>query len=321
MNHQRTGGVPETTGRRLVVVDSFIDLEEIAAAVAGLALRVERSSAIPTGDDVVALLVGPEFAMSAADLARLGGLRVLGATSAGYNHIPADAALAAGIGVVRAVDYCTEEVADHAFTMGCALLRSVGPLDRAVREGNWDVMRAPPRALGASTFGVLGYGRIGRAVAMRAAAVGMRVLATTRREITDGGIGRVEQSELLARADVVSVHIPLTNHSRGLVDHAFLAAMRPGAYLVNVSRGELVDEPALAEALSSGQLGGAALDVLTTEPPEPDNPLLTAPNTILTPHAAWYSPGVASTLGRQCGADVATALTGGVPVGAVTSAA
>ncbi|MEV6426597.1 C-terminal binding protein [Nocardia sp. NPDC051463] len=302
---------------RIVVIDDFIPVEvlEQSLAVGGITAQVTVVDEIPAGAGIVALLVGPEAAtLTGEHLDRLPDLRVLSATSAGYDHLPVQVAMARGLRVTRAAGYCTEEVADHAFASVLGLIRSTAALDAEVRAGRWDVTAAPPRRIAETVLGIYGWGRVGTAVAARARALGMTVLVCSRSLDSSsasvvGGVDLVDWPELLHRSDVLSLHVPLTDRTRGIVDAAALAAMSPGSYLVNVARGELIDNDALGAALRSGQLAGAAIDVLPHEPPALDDPILTFPNLVITPHAAWYSPGAATALARQVAADVARALT------------
>ncbi|MGY1813893.1 NAD(P)-dependent oxidoreductase [Blastococcus sp. SYSU D00820] len=306
----------------MVVLDPLADPAEVAAVLAdaGLPLPVTAATAVPAGADVLAVLAGPETPVPAAALAGLPALRVLAATSTGCDHLPLAEAAARGIWVTRVREYCTEEVAEHTLALVLALLRSVPALDASVRAGRWDVSAAPPRRVAGSVLGLFGSGPIARAVAVRARALGMAVVVAARsepRELVALGVRRVPPAELLATADVVSLHVPLTPDTEGMVDAAALAAMRPGSALVNVSRGAVVDSAALAAALRSGHLSGAAVDVLPVEPPAPGEPLLSAPNLLVTPHAAWYSAEAARRPARLAGAAVAAVLGGREPDGAV----
>lgn len=300
---------------RIVLVDGFVPIDLLVAELhaGGIATSPVRQGRFPTGPGVVAVLVGPEAGpVDAASLSELPDLQVLMATSVGTNHLPVAAAEQRGIKVLHPVDYCTEEVADHALALIVGLLRSTHAFDGAVRGGKWDFASEMPRRIAGTVVGLFGYGRIARAVAARADALGMRVLATVRapRTADDGGsiAEFVTFDELLSTCDVLSLHLPLTDETAGTIGAAELAHMRPGSYLVNVSRGALVDETALGEALRSGHLAGAALDVLATEPPSRDDPVLGHRGLVITPHAAWRSPEVAANLARECAALLANAL-------------
>ena len=180
----------------------------------------------------------------------------------------------------------------HASAMGLSLLRGIPFLDRAVRDGRWDPLAEPLRRPSGATLGVLGLGRIGRRVAALGRPVYGRVIGHDPHigeAAWPASVERVECDALLATAHVVSVHLPLTDETHHLVDATALGRMRPGAFLVNVSRGAVVDPAALLDALDAGRLGGAALDVLEAETLAPDDPLLHHPRTLVTPHAAYYS--------------------------------
>jgi len=205
----------------------------------------------------------------------------------GVDTIDLDRASERGIPVTNVPDYCTEEVADHTLALLYALLRGVVELDRRVARGEWDAKAAGPlRTLAGMRVGIVGLGRIGNAVATRLLALGAEVWATDVLPVARDGVQLVELDELLAECEAVTLHVPLTKETRGLIRSREIASMRPGALLVNTSRGGVVDAGAVLQALRSRKLGGAALDVLPTEPP-PAPPL--APNLIVTPHAAYYS--------------------------------
>jgi D-3-phosphoglycerate dehydrogenase len=238
-------------------------------------------------DDVVAVLTMPERAVGEELLDRLPALRVVATASVGFDHIDVDAADARGVAVVSVPDYCTQEVADHTLALLYALLRGIVELDRDVARGGWNAKAAGPlRTLAGLRVGIVGLGRIGGAVAGRLLALDAEVSANDVLPVSREGVRFVELDELLAECDAVTVHVPLTRATRGLVGRAEIAAMHPGALLVNTSRGLVVDDGAVIEALRRRRLGGAALDVLPREPP-PLAPL--APNLIVTPHAAYYS--------------------------------
>ena len=239
-------------------------------------------------DDVVAILTTPRAPVDAELIARLPALRIVATASVGYDHVDIEAADARGI-VVRSVpDYCTEEVADHTLALLYALLRRVVALDRQVVAGRWDAKGAGPlRTLAALRVGIVGHGRIGGAVSARLLALGAEVWANDIVPVPRDGVRFVDLDELLAECDAVTLHVPLTDETRGLVGRRAIEAMRPDALLVNTSRGAVVDVGAVLEALRRGRLGGAALDVLPQEPPPIAPPL--APNLIVTPHAAYYS--------------------------------
>jgi D-3-phosphoglycerate dehydrogenase / 2-oxoglutarate reductase len=237
-------------------------------------------------EDVVGVLttlspVGEEL------FASLPALRVVATATVGFDHIDLDAAEARGVAVLSVPDYCTQEVADHTLALLLALSRGVVALDRDVRRGGWNARAAGPlRTVAELRVGIVGLGRIGGAVATRLLALGAEVWANDLLPVARDGVRFVELDELLAECDAVTLHVPLTRETRGLIGRAELASMKRDALLVNTSRGAVVDVGAVLGALRAGKLGGAALDVLPQEPP-PAAPI--APNLVLTPHAAYYS--------------------------------
>jgi D-3-phosphoglycerate dehydrogenase len=273
---------------------------------------------VPAGPGIVGLAVAPPVELAAGQLAALPGLRAVAAVSAGYDHVDAAALAARGIPLSHAPGYCDIEVADHAIAMTCALLRNLHVGDAHVRAGGWSSRAVRARRVSGATLGIAGLGRTGRLVALRAVALGMHVLAWAPRtppETTRSlGATPVETlPELLGASDVVSLHVPLTADTEHLIDTTALAAMRPGASLVNCGRGGLVDTGALRAALAAGHLSGAALDVLDEEPPGPGHLARTLPRTILTPHMAWLSPESEYAAYELAAASVATVLSGQVP--------
>jgi D-3-phosphoglycerate dehydrogenase len=241
-------------------------------------------------DDVVGVLTIREPV--GRDLfARLPALRVVATATAGFDHIDIEAAEEHGVAVVSVPDYCTQEVADHTLALLYALVRGVVALDRDVLRGGWNPRAAGPlRTLAELRVGIVGLGRIGGAVATRVLALGAEVWANDVLPVARDGVRFVELDELLAECDAVTLHVPLTRETRGLIGRAQLASMKRDALLVNTSRGAVVDVGAVLEALRARRLGGAALDVLPQEPPLVA-PL--APNLVLTPHAAYYSEAAA----------------------------
>jgi D-3-phosphoglycerate dehydrogenase len=302
---------------RVLVIDPTWDVAWAEDELRDADVVVEAGTQ-PEGDDVVGLLVCPDVPVGRPELARLPRLEAVATNATGFDHLDVEALAEAGVWSSNIAGYCTEEVAEHAIAMTLDLLRGVTALDREVRAGSWDVFPRPPRRVAGACLGVVGFGRIGRAVAWRAEALGMEVVAcdalVAAEQIRAEGVEPVALDELLARADVVSLHAPLDGASRRMIDAAAIERMRPGALLVNCARGDLVDHEALAEALRSGRLGGAALDVLPKEPPGPDEPAFGFPQTIVNPHAAWYSPEAFRLCYSLPARDLARALTGGEPV-------
>lgn len=222
----------------------------------------------------------------------------------GTDNIDKQAAAELGVQVGNVPDYGMNEVADQALTCMLALLRRLPQMNRQTKSGRWDYTASIPiHRFSATTVGVIGLGRIGRNFAKKADSIGFRVIGFDpyyTPNSLDGTdfIKPVSAEELLRNSDVVSVHCPLDN-SRGMLDRASMEIMKRGAYLINVARGGIIDEEALDWALSSGQLGGAALDCMAKEPADASNKLFRHPNLIATPHMAWYSEEAAQELKRK----------------------
>jgi D-3-phosphoglycerate dehydrogenase len=249
-------------------------------------------------------------------------LRVVARTGVGVDNIDVAAATARGIAVTNVPAYCIDEVAEHVIALAMALRRGIAAYDRSVRRGEWSLVAGQPiRRLAGRTFGVLGYGRIGAATARRARALGFRVIAHApelgARSVDGEGVEGVTLDDLARRSDVISLHAPLTEATRHIVGERFLASMKADAVLINAARGGLVDGDALLRALHAGRIGGAGLDVFEHEPLAADDPLLAAPNTLLTPHVGYYSEDSLRDLARLAAENVAAVLTGGEPASVV----
>lgn len=243
-------------------------------------------------------------------------LRVVSSCSVGLDHVDLAAATARGIPVGHTPGVLTETTADLAFALLLAAARRVVEADRFVRAGRWTPERAwePELLLGrdvhGATLGIVGLGAIGRAVARRAAGFGMRVLGWTRSGRSVTGVEAVALPALLATADFVSLHVALTPETRGLLGREALARMKPGAYLVNTTRGGVVDEAALVDALRAGRLAGAALDVFATEPLPPDSPLLGLESVVLSPHIGSASHATRRRMAELCVENLRAGLAG-----------
>lgn len=233
--------------------------------------------------------------LDATTLAKLPALKYIGVLATGYNVVDTEAAKARGVAVTNIPAYGTESVAQMVFALLLELTQHVGHHARTVREGKWSASPDfcywdyPLIELHGLTLGVIGFGHIGQAVARLGQAFGMKVVAHRKPKRDPGlaGVTYLELDELLQQSDVVTLHSPLTDQTRHLIDAERLALMKPSAFLINTARGPLVHEDDLADALNSGRLAGAGLDVLSVEPPSPDNPLLSAKNCLITPHIAW----------------------------------
>jgi glycerate dehydrogenase len=232
--------------------------------------------------------------LGASELAGLACLRYVGVLATGHDVVDVRVAAARGVVVSNVPAYGTESVAQATFALLLELCNHVGLHAQAAREGRWSASgefshrERPLLELAGRTLGIVGLGRIGSAVAAIGAAFGMDVIAVSSRRAPPGSRVRVVPlDQLLEQADVVSLHCPLTPETVRLIDAPRLARMRRHALLINTARGGLIDEAALFAALEAGRLGGAALDVLSSEPPPADHPLLRAPNCLVTPHIAW----------------------------------
>lgn len=252
-------------------------------------------------------------------------LSVVGVASVGIDRIDVEAATRAGVMVVNAPTGNTIAAAEHTMALMLALLRHVPTADASVRAGEWERGRYTGRELRGKTLGLVGLGKIGKAVARRAVGFEMRVITSdpylTEDQAAEFGAKLVGLAELLHRSDVISVHTPLTAQTRGMLGRAQLEATKPGAFVLNVARGGIVDEAALADALTSGHLAGAAVDVYSTEPMTPDNPLRAAPNLVLTPHLGASTAEAQDRVALEMAEQVLLALSGVTPPYAVNAPA
>jgi glycerate dehydrogenase len=307
---------------KLVVLDGFTtnpgDLEWRALEALGELTVYDRTPE----DKILERSAGAEVLLTnktpltRGTIAALPALRFVSVLATGYNVVDLAAARERGIPVSNAPAYSTRSVQQMTFALLLELTQQCGAHDRAVKEGAWcrckdsTFQLRPLLELDGLTFGVLGFGAIGRAVAQVARAFGMKVIASGRdardqrsevggQKAEAGGriltsdlrsltfVERVTREELFRRSDVLSLHCPLTPETANVVNGETLALMKPTALLINTGRGGLVDEAELARALNEGRIAGAGVDVLSSEPPPPDNPLLHARNIVITPHCAW----------------------------------
>ena len=290
-------------GARVAAIDFYLengDLMRRMFAQAGIDV-VEADSR--KGQEVTAVLRGVQgiitsygdFSASVID-ALDPTVKVISRTGVGVDNIDVEAATRRGIAVCYVPGYATEVVSTHAIALALAVLRRITEADRNVRAGKWDL--AHLSALGqvaGRTFGIVGYGAIGRETARKAAGLGFDVIVWSRSLEREGAAATPEGypclplDTLVSTADVVSLHTALVPATRNLIDRRRIARMKPGAVLVNTARGGLVDAAALACALEEGRLFGAGLDVFPEEPLDSGSPLVRAPRTVLTPHAAYQS--------------------------------
>jgi D-3-phosphoglycerate dehydrogenase len=250
--------------------------------------------------------------VSAQAVSLSANLRIIGRLGVGLDNIAVDEATRRGIWVTNVPDYCFEEVADHSVGMLLSFTRGLMHFDREVKAGRWEPSTARLRRMSALTVGIVGYGRIGRSTAQKLNGFGARVLAYTRSPQAEKGVEFVALDTLLRESDAVIVHIPLTPETKHLFDRERFASMKRGAFLVNVSRGAVIDTSAMIEALQSGQLGGAALDVLEDEPNVPPA-LLALPNVMITPHVAFTSDTSLRELRTWASEEIVRVLTGQLP--------
>ena len=222
-------------------------------------------------------------------------LRLIGLTATGTDNVNLDAAREHGVAVCNIRNYCTTSVAEHVFGCLLSLAHSLPRYDAAVKRGAWQkskdfcLLTYPIRELSSMTLGIVGYGALGKGVAKIARAFGMNVIVSARPGTSSVEDNRVAFEEVLERSDAISLHCPLTPATTGLFGVAEFQKMKPDAILINSARGGLIDSAALADALETGAIAGAAIDVLPEEPPVSGNPLLdyTGSNLIITPHIAW----------------------------------
>lgn len=220
--------------------------------------------------------------------------RLISRAGTGLDAIDIPAATARGVWVAYVPDYSVDEVSSHAVGLLLAHARGIPWLVEATRNGIWgNGPVVPRRRLRGQTLGLLGFGRIGQAVAAKARGLGVELIVhdpfLNAQAIADAGARPVDRETLLRESDYLSLHAPLSEANRRFLDAAAFALMKPTAFVINTARGGLIDEEALLHAVQSGQIAGAALDVLTVEPPVPDHPLLHEPRVLITPHTGWYS--------------------------------
>ena len=274
------------------------------------------------------IAIANKVAITSAMMAQLPALKFIAVAATGTNNVDLDAARAHGIVVSNIRGYAVRPVSEHALAMIVAVSRNLFAYRSSVQAGEWQnagqfcLFQHPIRDLGELTLGIVGRGSLGEGLARLAAAIGMRVIFAEHKAAGTVRSGYVSFAEALRTADVLSLHCPLNAQTRHLIGAEELAAMPPGALLINTARGGLVDEAALAAALRAGQLGGAGFDVLSTEPPMDGNELLArellaAPNFLLTPHCAWASAPAMQALADQL-IDNIDAFMAGAPRNVVT---
>ncbi len=270
------------------IAESGLQLLKEAGHVVEVRTGMGRDELLEAVSDAEALIVRSGTRVGADVFEAAASLRVVGRAGIGVDNIDLEAATKKGVVVVNAPQSNTLSAAEHTMALMLALCRRIPEADRSVRAGEWNRSAFVGMELADKTLGIVGLGRIGTLVAQRSLAFGMRIVAydpyVSPERARQMSVELVSLEELCERADVISVHLPRTSETVGLIDEERIRSMKPTVRIVNTARGEIVDEEALARALREGRIAGAAVDVFSQEPPPPDHPLLDAPNTILTPH-------------------------------------
>jgi glycerate dehydrogenase len=292
----------DTGPLKIVVLDGFTlnpgDLSWDGLNALGEVTLYDRTPV----DQVIARATGHQIVLtnktplSRDTIRSLPSVKYIGVLATGYNVVDTEAAGGMGIVVTNIPAYSTRSVAQMVFAHLLEICHHVGAHDTAVKRGDWSggvdfcFWNYPLVELEGKTMGIIGMGRIGQAVAGIARAMGMNIIATTphpKAEMADGNFQYAGLDELLEKSDVISLHCPVTDATKGIINRQSIAGMKDGVILINTSRGQLIVEEDLAEALKSGKIAAAGLDVMQMEPPPAGNPLLSLPNCIITPHIAW----------------------------------
>jgi D-3-phosphoglycerate dehydrogenase len=311
----------------VAVADSVFPNLDLARAVVSRAGAELRLSPQPTPEAIVATAreadaVLVTYAKINGDMIReMKKCRIISRFGIGVDNVDLEAATKQGIVVTKVPDYCIDEVSDHAVALLLSLIRKIPFSSARAHAGRWEMPAVTPiHRLRGTVLGLVGFGRIPQLVAPKAKAFGMRVMAydpyVPLNVMEQAGVGRLELPELLKISDYVSIHSPLTPETRHLFSTPVFNQMKHGALVVNTSRGPVVDEAALAAALDSGQIGGAALDVLEQEPPV-SSPLFGRDNVILTPHTSFYSVESLEELQTKAAEEVVRVLSGQAPLNPV----
>ncbi|MCL4862733.1 MAG: C-terminal binding protein [Caldilineaceae bacterium] len=307
----------------VIAYSGFGDLEVERKVLSAIDAQIIHTGNLTTPDALAAvtqadaLMVALEK-VTAEIMATMSRCRVVSRAGTGLDNIDIAAATAHGIWVAYVPDYSIDEVSTHAIALLLAQARGIPALVQATRASRWDssVVGKLYRLKG-QTLGVIGFGRIGQVTAEKARGLGLNIIVydpyVDQSAIQSAGARLVDLETLARESDFVSLHTPLDEATREIIDAQFLAQMKPTAYLINAARGPLIDEAALLAAVRSGQIAGAALDVLTVEPPTPDNPLLHEERILVTPHVAWYSEEAKIDLRTRCAEEVVRVLSGERP--------
>ena len=300
---------------------------ETLDALAGLDVRVhhvvgfhdERQASLYREADAIISEMHP---VTDVMMANFNQCKIIACASTGYDYVDHASAAKRGIWVTNCPGYCTDEVSTHTIALLLSQARRLPQVRQLVRANEWDPRPVRPiRHPRTQTLGIIGWGRIGRAVSAKAMALGFKVMANDPyvdpKQMLDAGVQPADKETLLRESDYVSLHTPLTDETKHMMDRRLLACMQPSAYLINTARGLLIDEAALLEAVQSGRLAGAALDVLSSEPPQADHPFLQDDRFFITPHSAWCSEESDAAVWEWAAGNVAYALRSEKPPHAV----
>jgi D-3-phosphoglycerate dehydrogenase / 2-oxoglutarate reductase len=279
----------------------------------------ERESALYREADAI---INELHTVTDAMMADFQRCRIIACASTGYDYVDHVSAGKRGIWVTNCPGYCTDEVATHTIALLLSQVRRLPQTRTLVRNHEWDPRLARPiHHPHMQTLGIIGWGRIGRSVSAKAIALGFKVIAddpyVDPKQMLDAGVIPADKETVMRESDYVSLHTPLTDETRGMMDAHLLGLMRPSAYLINTARGLLVDEAALLDAVQSGRIMGAALDVLASEPPAPNHPFLHDDRFFITPHSAWCSEESDAAVWEWAARNVASALRGERPPHAI----
>jgi D-3-phosphoglycerate dehydrogenase len=322
--------MPRGTLDVVVVGTTFPNLRLEEEILAPIGARLVNASGFERDDVLVrcrdaAGILTDYFAWNRDAIAELRTCRVICQYGVGLDQIDLEAAAEAGIVVTHTPHYCIEEVAEHTIALLFAAARNIAGYDRSVRRGVWDFnVGSPLHRVAGKTLGLIGFGRVGRCVAERCACLRLRLIATDpyqeAESIRDAGVEPVSLTGLLAQADFVSIHAPLTEATRGIIGRKELSLMKRGVILINTARGALVDQAALAEALAEGHVAGAGLDVLEREPAALGERVLEFEKVVVTPHAAFLSEESLCAVQRDAALEVRRVLVGEPALHAVNRA-
>ena len=307
----------------VAVADSvFPNLDPARAVLSTIGADVQLA-AQPTSEEILKIAAGADallvtYAKITADMiGQMNRCRIISRFGIGVDNVDLAAATSKGIVVTKVPDYCIDEVSDHAMALLLTLARKIVQSNAHVHAGRWEMKAVVPiHRLRGGVLGLAGFGRIPQLVAPKAKAFGLKVIAydpfIPPEVFAREGVERVEFPQLLSQSDFVSIHTPLLPETRGLFNADAFRQMKPTAYIINTARGPIVDEAALARALDAGQLAGAALDVMPTEPPS-GSPLIGRADVVITPHTSFYSEESLVELQRKAAQEVASVLTGKAP--------